>query len=36
MHVEIVQGGLFQISKSVYEGTIAGINVIKYIRENRE
>jgi len=26
-------GGLFQISKAVYEGTKAGMEVIKYIRE---
>lgn len=27
-------GGLFQISKSVYDGTIAGLQAIRYIREN--
>ena len=26
-------GGLFQVSKAVYEGTIAGLQVINYIRE---
>lgn len=26
-------GGLFQISKAVYEGTKAGIEVIQYIRK---
>lgn len=26
-------GGLFQISKSIYEGTIAGLQAIKYIKE---
>ena len=28
-------GGLLQISKSVYEGTKAGLEVIKYLRENK-
>lgn len=27
-------GGLLQISKSVYDGTIAGLQAIKYVREN--
>ena len=27
-------GGLLQISKAVYEGTIAGLEVIQYIRKN--
>lgn len=27
-------GGLLQISKAVYEGTIAGLETIKYLREN--
>lgn len=29
-------GGLLQISKSVYEGTKAGLAVVKYIRENQD
>lgn len=28
-------GGLLQISKAVYEGTKAGIQVIQYIREKK-
>ena len=28
-------GGLLQISKAVYEGTKAGLEVIKYLRENK-
>lgn len=27
-------GGLLQISKAVYEGTIAGLEVIKYVKQN--
>ena len=27
-------GGLLQISKAVYEGTIAGVEVIKYVKQN--
>lgn len=26
-------GGILQISKAVYEGTIAGLSVIKYLRK---
>ena len=29
-------GGLLQISKAVYEGTVAGLSAIKYIRENNQ
>ena len=28
-------GGLYQISKAVYEGTKAGIQVIKYLKNNK-
>ena len=27
-------GGLLQISKAVYEGTVAGLEVIKYVKQN--
>lgn len=27
-------GGLLQISKAVYEGTVAGLQVIKYVKQN--
>ena len=27
-------GGLLQISKAVYEGTVAGLHVIKYVKQN--
>lgn len=33
MLVEIVQDGLLQISKAVYEGAKAGLEVIKRIRK---
>ena len=33
MLVEIVQDGLLQISKAVYEGTKAGMEVIKRIKK---
>lgn len=29
-------GGLLQISKAVYEGTIAGMQVIQYVRNQKE
>lgn len=29
-------GGLLQISKAVYEGTIAGMQVIQYVRNKKE
>ena len=29
-------GGLLQISKSVYEGAKAGLQVVKYIREENK
>lgn len=32
MLVETVQGGVLQIAKAVYEGMVAGMQAIKYIK----
>lgn len=33
MHVVIVQDGMLQIAKAVYEGAKAGTEAVKYIRK---
>lgn len=35
MLVETAHGGILQVSKAVYEGMVAGLQIIKYIRNWR-